>query len=164
MTRLRLGLVLACLAALYLLAGCSVSEPRSSVDLVELALDEQVPPVPQIDQNLADEGQVIYKANCSACHGVDLTATSDWKVPDNAGRYPPPPLDSSGHAWHHPTTLLHEIIRDGSTAEGSAMVGFADRLSETEIEAVVEYLKTTWGTEEREFQWLVTWQEGQRDG
>jgi hypothetical protein len=39
------------------------------------------------------------------------------------------------------------------------MKRFTDRLSDSEIADVIEFLKSTWEPEERSFQWFATWQE-----
>ncbi len=36
------------------------------------------------------------------------------------------------------------------------MPGFGDQLTETEIEAILDYTKSYWGAEEREYQWWLT--------
>jgi hypothetical protein len=42
------------------------------------------------------------------------------------------------------------------------MPTFSD-LSVEQVLFIVEYLKTSWGPEERAFQWQVTWQETRTD-
>jgi mono/diheme cytochrome c family protein len=41
------------------------------------------------------------------------------------------------------------------------MPTFGQTLSDEEITAIVEYLKSRWGAEERAYQWQITWQESQ---
>jgi mono/diheme cytochrome c family protein len=53
--------------------------------------------------------------------------------------------------------LLLELIRDGggryeSPSFRSRMPAWGDRLSEAEIQAILTYLKTLWGPDERAFQ------------
>ena len=164
MIRLFPTTVFAVLLVAAISSGCSTSNTPTGIDLLQAELGNDVPPVPSVDPQVAATGADLYQANCASCHGNDLSGADDWKTPDQEGRYPPPPLDDTGHAWHHPDQLLTDIVLDGSSAPESAMVGFRDRLSESDVEAVLEYLKSTWGTEERQFQWVVTWQESERDG
>ena len=74
------------------------------------------------------------------------------------GKLPAPPHDESGHTWHHADVLLLEIIADGGSRPTSAMPGFADVLSQDEMIAILEYIKTFWGEGERAFQKQVTQQ------
>ncbi len=39
------------------------------------------------------------------------------------------------------------------------MPGFGDRLDEPQIRAILEFIKTWWGPEERAFQWEMTQRE-----
>ena len=52
--------------------------------------------------------------------------------------------------------------RDGAELEESRMPAFGDSLTDDEIISVLEFFKSTWGHEERAFQWHVTWTEQQR--
>lgn len=70
-----------------------------------------------------------------------------------------PPHDSSGHTWHHPDRVLIEIIRDGSDFPQSRMPAFGDQLDDEDIEAILEYIKTSWGQEERDYQDQITRQD-----
>lgn len=119
---------------------------------------EGTPPPP--DTALAAEGKVLYDGHCASCHGIDGAGADDWKTPNADGSYPPPPQDSTGHTWHHSDRVLVELIADGSDYPGSRMPAFGDRLSTDQIQAVLEYIKTWWGPDERAFQWEVS----QRDG
>ncbi len=83
----------------------------------------EAPAIPEIDQAAAADGEMLYQANCAVCHGADLAGAPDWKVPDENGQYKPPPMDSSGHTWHHSDQLLTDIVLNGSPDEKSAMRG-----------------------------------------
>jgi len=39
------------------------------------------------------------------------------------------------------------------------MPAFNGVLEDNDILAIVDYLRSTWGTEERAFQWQLTWQD-----
>lgn len=103
-------------------------------------------------------GEVIYQQHCAGCHGAEGEGQAGWQSPRRDGTYPAPPHDSSGHTWHHPDDVLLDIIRRGGEAAygrpgfTSGMPGFGDQLTEAEIWAVLAYLKTLWGEEERAFQ------------
>jgi mono/diheme cytochrome c family protein len=107
-------------------------------------------------------GADLYQANCASCHGADLAGAPDWKTPNENGSYPPPPHDSSGHTWHHPDRVLIEIIRDGSNFPQSRMPAFGGQLSDADMEAILEFIKTSWGPQERGYQSQVTDQERAR--
>jgi mono/diheme cytochrome c family protein len=99
-------------------------------------------------------GAAIYADHCAACHGADLSGQPgvDWRVRDADGYLPAPPHDATGHTWHHPDDVLIAITALGTEAlvgngYRSAMMGFADVLSEAEILAVLAYIKSTWPEE-----------------
>jgi mono/diheme cytochrome c family protein len=143
-----------CAVALSLV-GCSSDSGLDGNAPVPLPFLRNLPPVPPINAPVADQGRIAYDAVCASCHGAKLEGAENWRTPDSAGVYRPPPLDAAGHAWHHSTALLTSIIHDGIQAEESLMVGFASRLSDEGIASVVEYLKSTWGYEQLAFQWAV---------
>lgn len=103
-------------------------------------------------------GERVYQANCATCHGVEGEGEPNWRSPRSDGTYPAPPHDSSGHTWHHSDEVLLDIIRRGGQAmygrEGfqSRMPPWGEQLNDEEIRAVLAYIKTYWGPDEREFQ------------
>ncbi|MEX2624240.1 MAG: cytochrome c [Acidimicrobiia bacterium] len=111
------------------------------------------------DEAVLERGGDLYQQNCAQCHGTDLSGDPDWKTPNEDGSYPPPPHDSSGHTWHHPDRILLEIIRDGSDFPQSRMPAFGDRLDDDDIEAILEFIKSNWGPQEREYQEQATVQD-----
>lgn len=113
-------------------------------------------PVPPIDTAAAERGQDLYEEYCAACHRADLSGDPDWRVRNDDGTYPPPPQDSSGHTWHHSDATLLSIIRDGWDDPLSRMPSFGHELSDDDILEVLEFLKSTWGSDERTYQWRVT--------
>lgn len=119
--------------------------------------DTPVPPVPTLNPTRVTQGAVLYAENCARCHGANLEGAPDWKKPLPDGSLPPPPHDGSGHTWHHPDTLLVKIIANGGDpAFSSKMPAFKDKLSEEAMTAILEFIKSQWGKDEREFQWWVT--------
>jgi mono/diheme cytochrome c family protein len=116
-----------------------------------------VPPVPTLNPGWVAEGAKVYAQECGSCHGSELEGAPDWKQPLPDGSFPPPPHDSSGHTWHHPDSVLIAIITDGGDpAFNSKMPAFEDRLSDAQRRAVLEFIKSSWGQAEREFQWWMT--------
>ena len=150
-------------AVLVLASGCSPAGGESTTTPARIpSLTGDAPAVPDLDPEVAAAGETLYQERCASCHGADLTGDPDWKTPNSDGSYPPPPHDSTGHTWHHSDRLLVDIVRNGSGFEQSRMPTFSD-LSVEQVLSIVEYLKTTWGPEERAFQWQVTWQETPSD-
>ncbi len=147
-------------AFVLVLAACS-----STSDTPASPLDpdmESIPPIPQLDAARVAEGEVLYRSQCAVCHGADLSGADDWKQRNEDGAFKPPPHDASGHTWHHPDQLLTQLIRDGGSSPDSVMPAFGGRLTDEEINTILDYFKSNWGPEERQFQWMVTWQELQR--
>ncbi|WP_244274483.1 c-type cytochrome [Pannonibacter phragmitetus] len=107
--------------------------------------------------DVISQGRQIYADQCAACHGADLEGQPDWRTPLPTGRLPAPPHDASGHTWHHPDDVLFRIVKESTAAivgggYASDMPGFADVLSDAEIRAVLDYIKSTWPERERSYQ------------
>ena len=111
-----------------------------------------------LDRALVARGQPLYQQSCAACHGASGEGQGgDWKVRDADGALPPPPHDSSGHTWHHADGLLLRIVVEGCELYSVGdtpcyMPAFGDSLREPEIRAILEYIKSFWGPEERAIQ------------
>ena len=111
-----------------LLAGCSAKE--------DLAL-----------------GEKLYLQHCAACHGAKLEGQPAWQKRLPNGRMPAPPHDDSGHTWHHPDEVLFGITKHGLVPPyappdyKSDMPGFAGKLSDAEIRAVLAYIRSRWSAE-----------------
>ena len=97
-------------------------------------------------------GAVLYATHCASCHGVDLEGHPDWRTPNADGSYNPPPHDATGHTWHHGDVTLVQVISDGGSFPQSRMPAFGDILTEERILVILDFLKSTWGEEERAFQ------------
>ncbi len=150
---LLLVILLAGVALVARLAQVSPSAAGVPVVINETA----VPPVPTLNPERVTQGATAYSQQCAACHGATLEGALDWKQSLPDGSFPPPPHDSSGHTWHHPDSLLLAIIADGGDpAFNSKMPAFRDKLTEQERRAVLEFIKSKWGKNEREFQWWMT--------
>lgn len=151
--RLLLLLLLAGVALVGRLAQVSPSAAGVPVVINETA----VPPIPTLNSEWVTQGAAAYSQQCAACHGVNLEGAPDWKQSLPDGTFPPPPHDASGHTWHHPDSLLLTIIAEGGDpAYNSKMPAFRDKLTEKEQRAVLEFIKSKWGADEREFQWWMT--------
>ncbi|WP_119304639.1 c-type cytochrome [Dongia deserti] len=115
-------------------------------------LGEQSPRIDPNDAQQVSAGEVVYRAHCASCHGVNLEGQPDWRNRLPNGRLPAPPHDASGHTWHHPDDVLLQIVRDGPAFYASLgvqtdMPAFGNVLSEEEIAAVMTYIKSTWPPE-----------------
>ena len=98
-------------------------------------------------------GQKVYVQHCAACHGVKLEGQPNWQKKLPSGKFPAPPHDDSGHTWHHPDEVLFGITKLGLVPPyappgyESDMPGFAGKLSDDEIRAVLAYIRSHWSDE-----------------
>ncbi|ODT64896.1 MAG: cytochrome C [Pelagibacterium sp. SCN 63-23] len=104
----------------------------------------------------AQEGKQIYLDRCASCHGADLEGQPNWKQRLPNGRLPAPPHDATGHTWHHSDRQLFRIVKEGPGAimpgYQTDMPGFGSVLTDDEITAVLDYIKSTWPDRERAIQ------------
>ena len=93
-------------------------------------------------------GKIVYESNCVSCHQVNLVGAENWKGVDKDGHRKAPPLNGTGHTWHHDDASLHNIIKYGlakivKNYEGK-MIGFGDKINDKQIDSVLSYIKSHW--------------------
>ena len=109
-------------------------------------------PPPRVARNFdpaqVARGKGVYDRYCAACHGpAGQGQGGEWWVRGPDGKFPPPPLDDSAHAWHHPTQVLHRFIKYGSPAGTGNMPAWKAVLSDAQIDDVIVYIKSLWSDE-----------------
>ena len=98
-------------------------------------------------------GKEVFAQNCAECHGPRAGGiVEDWRQRLDDGSFPPPPLDGSAHAWHHPTSMLLQVINNGGQAYGGNMPPFVDVLDYEEKLAAIAYFQNFW-TDEIYLRW-----------
>ncbi len=99
-------------------------------------------------------GSEVFGKNCAVCHGANAEGTvADWRVRLDDGSFPPPPLNGSAHAWHHPQEILLRVIDYGGESFGGKMPAFDDVLEQEEKLAAIAYFQSFW-TDEIYQQWM----------
>ncbi len=98
-----------------------------------------------------ERGKLLYTQYCASCHQVNLSGAEDWKGYDADGHRKAPPLNGTGHTWHHSDETLHQIIKYGfakliKNYEGK-MIGFEEDLSDKEIDYILGFIKSHWNDE-----------------
>lgn len=122
-------------------AGCDSHTPGSGRTLESLT----GPAIHRYhDPQQVAQGETLYRQHCAECHGAQAQGHPEWRHRDAEGMFPPPPLDGSGHAWHHSTDWLIEMILDGSPPGQGKMPPWRGRLSETEAAAIVTWFQSLW--------------------
>ncbi len=129
--------LLAVMATISLTSGCG-SNDRSFTSFVANSSD----PV--------ERGGRIYGTYCAACHGESGEGQPHWNIPKSDGTLPPPPLNGSGHTWHHGDGTLYKQVKLGGDyldlpGFKSGMPAFGDQLSHQDIVDVLAYVKSLWG-------------------
>jgi mono/diheme cytochrome c family protein len=141
--------ILAVLFAGLTLAACEQADDSASSA-------DSAPPNRYQEVHQIARGQAVYTQHCLACHGTEGKGLpGDWRIRDVAGRFPPPPLDDSAHAWHHPTAVLLEVVREGSPGGQGNMPAWKDTLSEQKMQDVVAYIKSLWSDEVYQLWWKM---------
>jgi mono/diheme cytochrome c family protein len=86
------------------------------------------------------QGQQLFADHCAACHGAQAQGAQNWMQPDAIGNRPAPPLNGTGHAWHHSLADLANTI---SVGRGN-MPAWQFKLSDAEIMAVLAWTQSQW--------------------
>ena len=93
-------------------------------------------------------GRRIYDNQCARCHGTNLEGQPNWMTRLPNGRLPAPPHDATGHTWHHSDAQLFRIMKEGlgviAPGYQTDMPTFGGLLTDDEILAVLDYIKSTW--------------------
>lgn len=124
------------LTALLLLSGCSQGPA-----------DEKVPGR-WFTQNQVAEGKAVFQTHCAECHGKEAQGLADdWRKTLTDGSYPPPPLNGTAHAWHHPLKMLQRNIQRGGIPLGGKMPSFKDKINDNEQLAAIAFFQNFWNDE-----------------
>lgn len=124
-------------AALMALPGCdSGTTPGVPPEVTRLK-----------DAALIARGGAVFAQHCATCHGVRAEGAPDWRRRDAEGFFPPPPLNDSAHAWHHPLPNLRAMIRDGSAPGQGRMPAWGTKLSNEDIDAAIAWIQSLWSPE-----------------
>ena len=86
-------------------------------------------------------GKILYNQYCASCHQPNLAGAANWQGLDEDGYRKAPPLNGTGHTWHHTDELLHRMIKYGfakliKNYEGK-MMGFGDKISDEGIDNIL---------------------------
>jgi mono/diheme cytochrome c family protein len=140
--------VISCLIFLgFLLAACGGSEtPVPFFGEEDTGIRPEIPEAYQAlsnpyanDPDQIAAGEILYEANCAACHGI----TGEGDGPASGGLNPPP----GNLALRHPTMgdgYMYWRISDGGLMEPfrSIMPGWRGLLDEDEIWQLISYIRT----------------------
>lgn len=122
---------------LLLLIGCD-QNPSVSVSSTGQM------PEREYNQAVLDRGGKIYSENCAQCHGANAEGAPNWHKRNEDGTFPPPPLNGTGHAWHHSIAVLTDMIKNGSKPGEGNMPAWKDRLSDEDISVVIQWFQSLW--------------------
>ena len=138
--------------------NASVSQPRPAViaqdeskTQAKLAASVTVSPkaVPArwytIEQ--VQRGEPVFAASCAACHGEHAQGAPNWRQKQPDGKYPPPPLNGTGHGWHHPLRALHYQIKNSLPGGQGNMPPFKDALTDQQIVDTIAWFQSKWPDE-----------------
>lgn len=97
-----------------------------------------------VDDTQIKRGRQLYLKSCTVCHGINAEGSPDWRKRNADGTYPPPPLNGTGHAWHHPKKALVDTIKKGTARLGGKMPAWKDKLSDQDIDDIIAWFQSQW--------------------
>ncbi len=130
--------------ALVLLNGCGEDSGRSmsGAQAMPQTAFERTVDVAQIAR-----GEKLYRQYCAECHGANGEGAPNWRQRDADGLFPPPPLNGTGHAWHHPRAMLHYVIANGSPGGQGRMPAWKGKLDNGDINDIITWFISGWPDE-----------------
>ena len=134
------------LLPLVLVACSSEQSPEkaSSLTAVPASLMATAPIQRWYEPRQVDTGARVFQQNCAVCHGKQGEGAPAWRESGPDGTYPPPPLNGTGHAWHHPLRMLYQVVKNGSPGGQGNMPAWGEKLNDEEIVAVIAWFQSQW--------------------
>ncbi|MEA3290829.1 MAG: cytochrome c, partial [Pseudomonadota bacterium] len=71
----------------------------------------------------------------------------NWQQVGADGKYPAPPLNGTGHAWHHPKRALFYTVKKGSPGGKGNMPAWEGKLTDEEIVDILAWMQSSWPDE-----------------
>ena len=101
---------------------------------------------------IVELGRLVYSKNCASCHGLKLEGQANWRERGPDGKLPAPPHDQTGHTWHHSDDYLFKLTKYGiakiiGQKYPNNMPAYAELLNDSEIIAVLSFIKSAWPQE-----------------
>jgi mono/diheme cytochrome c family protein len=130
-----------------LLAACDKPSGEAGKQAQQAAAPAEMTtsvPARSFDNAQITRGGKVYQQNCASCHGANGEGASNWRQRDANDQFPPPPLNGSGHTWHHPLGALRYTIRNGTQAIGGSMPAWKGKISNEDIDAVIAWFQAKW--------------------
>lgn len=152
------------LPALFVL-GCDSDQHMESTSMHPDASIESspTPPImkPRAKFSTVQKGFKLYRANCASCHGDQGQGAVNWRKAGSDGKYPAPPLNGTGHTWHHPMPVLISTIKNGTQRIGGNMPPWKGKLADDDINAIIIWFQSRWPDELYQA-WVRTGQDSAR--
>ena len=125
-----------------LLVACSDEQQNQKIET-----ETKSTPVRKMDFTQISRGGKLYQQNCAVCHGKQAEGAPNWQQMDANDKFPPPPLNGSAHAWHHPKSVLVDTIKNGTAKLGGNMPAWKDKLSNEQINDIIAWFQSKWSDE-----------------
>ncbi|MFQ5431311.1 MAG: c-type cytochrome [Nitrospinota bacterium] len=141
------------LLAAFIFASCSgtggdepAQKPVSDkpATKTELTTGSAQPEKQIFDSEQIARGEKLFNEKCVKCHKKYAEGEPYWQTKDKDGNFPPPPLDGTAHAWHHPTEVLIKYIKKGGKEYGGTMKGFEGDLTDSQITDIIVWITSLW--------------------
>ena len=129
-------------------ASIATPQQQAATELAQAVPDQQGAQVKNSPPRPADFSKVmngarLYAKNCAQCHGPRAEGVLHWRQRDVNGNFPPPPLNGTAHAWHHPRKQLAYTIKTG----GRVMPPFGSKLNDSEVSNIIDWMVSLWPDE-----------------
>jgi mono/diheme cytochrome c family protein len=133
------------LGAALVLIACEGEQTDPKARWTDTAAPASAPVVVRwYNPGQVEAGAALYAQHCASCHKPNAEGTPDWKTRDANGKLPPPPLNGTAHAWHHPLDVLRTVVKRGGAPVGGSMPAFDEKLAPQEIDAILAWVQSHW--------------------
>ena len=129
--------------SLLLLWACSKESDQTA------APDSGIP-MRHFNAESITRGARLFEEHCAQCHGPQAQGHPDWLTPSDGSFAAAPPLNGTGNDWKRSRTILAATIQNGGRRKSDnadIMPGWKGRLSERDIEDVLNWMQSLWPAE-----------------